>query len=327
MKRNHFFLLLSVAILGATHWAKAQTVSPAGGCIYEYAYLDKIYNADSSDVRKIYNNTPYKVYLKSTDYCGLDITIRIDSDTVANTFCPFNPFEPVFLPITPHNIARGNHTLSISSYCCTGNIHTDTHGIYVDDTISYNSINCQIVRIKDTANNEVISLVNGDKYTADVRFSSIAQFAPATVQLMIENKTIGAAKWEENSSKTILLDTFSFTPGQQKLQLNLKRNEQLTLMNERQVEIIAKPTAQSLRDLAIYPIPVSETLFFSLTNNISSIKNIQIVDMQGRQLATSSTQLSPSVMSIATNDLPNGFYILRIQTDKELVMKKIAIER
>jgi uncharacterized protein YjdB/aryl-phospho-beta-D-glucosidase BglC (GH1 family) len=74
-------------------------------------------------------------------------------------------------------------------------------------------------------------------------------------------------------------------------------------------------------DINIYPNPVNDIL--NLESNIL-IKDISLVSITGK-VVVSKNNLDTHSISIKTNELPSGIYILKVKTDESLVLKRLII--
>lgn len=77
---------------------------------------------------------------------------------------------------------------------------------------------------------------------------------------------------------------------------------------------IAENTTEVFEDVVLYPNPVKDQLNLSLSAKETSTMNVQILDVQGRQVYSSSMNVSVgrNQRSIDTPTLPDGIYVLRI---------------
>jgi len=74
-------------------------------------------------------------------------------------------------------------------------------------------------------------------------------------------------------------------------------------------------------DINIYPNPANDIL--NLESNIL-IKDISLVSITGK-VVVSKNNLDTHSISIKTNELPSGIYILKVKTDESLVLKRLII--
>ena len=73
-------------------------------------------------------------------------------------------------------------------------------------------------------------------------------------------------------------------------------------------------------DAEVYPNPITGKFQIKL-NNQQSIKNIQIIDMNGRLVKKINTKLPNSIYNLS--NLKAGIYFLLLETDKGHLQKKI----
>ena len=122
---------------------------------------------------------------------------------------------------------------------------------------------------------------------------------------------------------------FFFTEGQKARMLavvngfrsGLKDSDALT-----PVVGINEPSLSS--SIIVYPNPANDFLNIRIDQAMNAAVDIQIVDMSGRLVyQETSVKLGYSNYQIMLNELPTGAYVLRLQTDEELVTKQINIIR
>ena len=71
----------------------------------------------------------------------------------------------------------------------------------------------------------------------------------------------------------------------------------------------------------VYPNPVHDVLSINTTSE-SAIKFVEIFDSSGRFVRKTTTETSQD--SIFVGDLAKGIYFLRINTEKEIIVRKIS---
>ena len=77
---------------------------------------------------------------------------------------------------------------------------------------------------------------------------------------------------------------------------------------------------------AIYPNPVSNSLFIDINTNQIDFAHIKLVDVNGKILFNESAKNINSILKIDVSHFATGVYFLQIQSDKETVVEKILVE-
>ena len=96
------------------------------------------------------------------------------------------------------------------------------------------------------------------------------------------------------------------------------------------IEIDADPSV-SVKQLAghvevnIYPNPVQNTLHILLKSSVKSYTEISLLDMMGQTLIHNMIGdfSNDKQLSIDMNDLPNGLYFVKVQTDDQFMIRKV----
>jgi hypothetical protein len=85
----------------------------------------------------------------------------------------------------------------------------------------------------------------------------------------------------------------------------------------------------SIHDLKIYPNPANDFVNVSFYNEKSKEATIDFYSASGQLLKSENYRVSPGFFnaSIGTESLPNGLYLLRIATDREVLLRKINISQ
>lgn len=78
----------------------------------------------------------------------------------------------------------------------------------------------------------------------------------------------------------------------------------------------------SLSDLKIYPNPVQDKVMIDSENE--TLVSVSVFDISGRKMMTQESKGAKSVQ-LSTNTLPNGIYLLDIQSEKGHAKKKITV--
>lgn len=86
---------------------------------------------------------------------------------------------------------------------------------------------------------------------------------------------------------------------------------------------IEEPTSQ----LTIYPNPVNSDYMNIVLPQAAEGASIQIVDMVGRQMASTLTEGLVSEHKVFVGNIPEGLYLVRVNSDKGTLVKKILIAR
>ncbi|MFZ4797024.1 MAG: T9SS type A sorting domain-containing protein [Bacteroidia bacterium] len=85
--------------------------------------------------------------------------------------------------------------------------------------------------------------------------------------------------------------------------------------------------SQITKTLVAYPNPCNENIFVQLPTQLSQEATIEIVDLTGKVLATKSIDSkSLNEVSVNTNSLTKGIYILKLTTENETFIQKIIKE-
>ena len=77
---------------------------------------------------------------------------------------------------------------------------------------------------------------------------------------------------------------------------------------------------------AIYPNPVSNSLFIDINTNQIDFAHIKLVDVNGKILFNESAKNINSILKIDVSHFATGVYFLQIQSNKETVVEKILVE-
>ncbi len=85
------------------------------------------------------------------------------------------------------------------------------------------------------------------------------------------------------------------------------------------------PSINSTEKVLIYPNPAADNFFVMLNNNGSS--TLEIITLDGRMISSVSIPKDQHLTEINTADFPQGIYFIKVINDKEVVVKKIAVER
>jgi hypothetical protein len=85
----------------------------------------------------------------------------------------------------------------------------------------------------------------------------------------------------------------------------------------------------SIHGLKIYPNPADDVVSVSFYNEKSREVTICLYSSSGHMLKSENYRISPGVFdaSVGTETLPDGLYLLRIATDREVLLKKIIVSR
>lgn len=75
--------------------------------------------------------------------------------------------------------------------------------------------------------------------------------------------------------------------------------------------------------IVVFPNPASENVTISTANNV--IQAVTVITMEGRSLRRFLNPVTSNQFTIDTNQLKVGIYILRIETDKGILNKKIMV--
>ncbi len=104
------------------------------------------------------------------------------------------------------------------------------------------------------------------------------------------------------------------------------RTRTLNPINTISMQIGRREAQNPHHEVDIYPIPTQNNVFIDV--NDSEIKNVQIIDIQGktRQHQTS-IRYSPDRIQVNTTQLESGMYWLQLETDKGVICRKIIIQK
>jgi len=125
---------------------------------------------------------------------------------------------------------------------------------------------------------------------------------------------IGTVEGNGNSSNLI---DYAFVDNSPALASNYYRLKQLDFDGAFEYsKVISVRLNNKLYDIALTPSPVKEELFLSVTNDIS----LEIFSLSGVRVISVSNILGGSV---DVSDLQSGIYLVRIQSQNEIITKKI----
>jgi Secretion system C-terminal sorting domain len=85
------------------------------------------------------------------------------------------------------------------------------------------------------------------------------------------------------------------------------------------LKVISSTTEVLEKDILLYPNPTSNWLFLDHKNNIP-LGKIQLFDQKGSLLQ----QFLPNTTQIDLSTLPNALYFLKIQTERNVLLKKVV---
>ncbi len=74
--------------------------------------------------------------------------------------------------------------------------------------------------------------------------------------------------------------------------------------------------------LELFPNPVQNMLYFRLPEEAINFQSLEIVDIQGRIIPTEFTLEGNGRFRIDTQELPLGYYLLKVRTEKNLLQGK-----
>ena len=77
-------------------------------------------------------------------------------------------------------------------------------------------------------------------------------------------------------------------------------------------------------DLKIYPVPAQDHINIRMGNSSELIQNIALWSMEGRKVL-SSIDINTSLSSLDMTDIPNGMYIIQVNTNECTYSKKITV--
>jgi hypothetical protein len=80
-------------------------------------------------------------------------------------------------------------------------------------------------------------------------------------------------------------------------------------------------------EVTLYPNPVSSDFMNVVLPSAAERASVQIVDMVGRQVASSSFDVAASEQKVFVGNIPEGIYLVRITSDRGTCVKKILISR
>ncbi len=82
----------------------------------------------------------------------------------------------------------------------------------------------------------------------------------------------------------------------------------------------------SASGISIYPNPTSGKFNLTVSNELVSVKNIEITDITGKIIINYQFAIDNSQFDINLSDFESGIYLIKIQTDKEVFTTKIIKE-
>ena len=91
-------------------------------------------------------------------------------------------------------------------------------------------------------------------------------------------------------------------------------------------------SVQNLEDLGllfeVFPNPASDYLNVSLRNENARTGTLGLFNMNGQELYQQTIQINQSaqVVPLQVRDIPAGFYIVKVQTEEGIAVKKVILE-
>ncbi len=79
------------------------------------------------------------------------------------------------------------------------------------------------------------------------------------------------------------------------------------------------------KGIKIYPIPASQFVYVEFESRISGSIKYQLMDMSGRVIHSSSEKPISNRIEINVSGIPEGNYLLKINTDSEEMSRKIIV--
>ncbi|MBL7880983.1 MAG: T9SS type A sorting domain-containing protein, partial [Chryseobacterium gambrini] len=79
------------------------------------------------------------------------------------------------------------------------------------------------------------------------------------------------------------------------------------------------------KGIKIYPVPASQFVYVEFDNRTSGSIKYQLMDMSGRVIQSSSEKPISNRIEIHVSGIPEGNYLLKINTDSEEISRKIIV--
>ena len=79
--------------------------------------------------------------------------------------------------------------------------------------------------------------------------------------------------------------------------------------------------------ISVYPNPVTERITIDLGNLEINPNQLSLIDMQGKLMLSSTLQKNDHEISLELSEIPNGLYLLKINTREGIITKKILVAR
>jgi anaerobic selenocysteine-containing dehydrogenase len=80
-------------------------------------------------------------------------------------------------------------------------------------------------------------------------------------------------------------------------------------------------------NVKIYPNPAKEFIMVDLNGINEKINHLKIVNLQGQMVYSSNLTNQSQLINVPLNNLSEGVYYLQIQTNNEIITKKIVVSK
>jgi len=195
----------------------------------------------------------------------------------------------------------------------------DTHKVVLFQNNLNNNNNWLAVALEGTTSNrdafgsQIIIYVNGQSWIHEIsggsshtsQNSSVAHFGLGTATIV----------------DSLIIN---WTNGLQEKLTNITPNQTLYLTEGLITHL--NPVFAASTQLNAMPIPAQQTLFIQYQMNTPQEASLSLSNALGQIVWTTSINQSKESLQIATDHLPNGFYLLQLNTTDEQAVKKIIIQ-
>lgn len=254
-----------------------------------------------------------------------------------------NSSDTLFASTTLGSTLSWYNTASGGAFLGNGNSYTtpvltDTTVFYVQDStcqagprdsITVNTISCAVLPITllsfDATNIQNKSVltewttsaeINNDFFTIE-RSTDAVNFEPiATVQGAGNSSITQYYSFTDNNLK---LETLNLEP----LYYRLKQTDFDGNYEYFDVKAVLFNKITSIENVDVYPNPVTSELFITFNGINAKEVIIRLMDAVGKKIGVDVLSNSNQQKVLLSNELPRGMYFLNIQTDNEIVIKKI----
>lgn len=79
--------------------------------------------------------------------------------------------------------------------------------------------------------------------------------------------------------------------------------------------------------ISLYPIPANDFVMIDLRESINKINQIDLCDIYGNQLYTLKVANYRGIIRLPLTGISNGVYVVQIHSEKEILIKKMVVEK